>query len=44
MPAVGWSRGVQAALIAFVWAVALVYRGRVGALGGRPRPVGGPGA
>ena len=42
MPAVGWSRGVQAALIAFVWAVALVYRGLGGALGGRPRPVGGP--
>ena len=44
MPAVGWSRGVQAALVVFVWAVALVYRNRVGALGGRPRPVGEHGA
>ena len=44
MPAVGWSRGVQAALVVFVWTVALVYRNRVGALGGRPRPVGEHGA
>ena len=42
LPSGGWSRGVQVALVVFVWAVALVYRGRVRALGDQPRAVGDP--
>ena len=39
LPPIGWSRSVQAVLVVLVWTVALVYRGRVRALGDRPRPV-----
>ena len=39
LPPIGWSRGVQAVLVVLVWTVALVYRGRVRALGDRPRLV-----
>ena len=42
LPSGGWSRGVQVALVVFVWAVVLVYRGRVRALGDQPRAVGDP--
>lgn len=36
LPDVGWSRGVQMALVAFVWTVALWYSRRVRALGDQP--------
>ena len=39
LPPIGWSRSVQAVLVVLVWTVALVYRGRVRALGDRPRLV-----
>lgn len=39
LPDVGWSRGVQAALVVFVWTVAGWYASRVRALGGLPREV-----
>jgi len=42
LPWGGWSRSVQVALVVFVWTVALVYRGRVRALGDQPRAVGDP--
>ena len=38
MPDVGWSRGVQAALVAAVWVVALAYRWGVHRCGGPARP------
>ena len=41
LPDVGWSRGVQAALVVVVWVVALGYRHLVRSLGDRPRPVAG---
>ena len=39
MPDVGWSRGVQAALVAAVWVVALAYRWGVHRCGGSARPI-----
>ena len=41
LPDVGWSRGAQAALVVFVWCVALTYGRAVRRLGDRPREVTG---
>ncbi len=39
LPDIGWSRGVQIALIVMVWAVAFLYRWEVKRLRDSPRPV-----
>lgn len=41
LPDVGWSRGAQAALVVFVWCVALTYGRAVRRLSDRPREVTG---